>query len=81
MDWREHLQNQPTSGLSIKRYCKEYGLSYSKFHYHKKKQSSFIELGQSASVSNQVEVLYPNGVRLRLSHLPDMATLLKLVHV
>jgi len=36
-DWKQRLEEQSLSGLTIRAYCKEHGLREATFHYHKKK--------------------------------------------
>ncbi len=37
VDWKQRLEDQTRSGLTIRAYCKEHGLREATFHYHKKK--------------------------------------------
>lgn len=71
-NWDEIMADYSCSGLSGKAYCRQMGLSYPTFMYHKKKRSAgdpvrdFLVVQTGTSSSGLVEVLYPNGVRLRL---------------
>ncbi|WP_414698963.1 IS66 family insertion sequence element accessory protein TnpA [Oligoflexus sp.] len=34
--WKNHLESQPSSGMSIKNYCREHGLKFSSWCYWRK---------------------------------------------
>lgn len=63
-DWQQ-------SGVSKKRYCEENGINHSKFCYwfSRSKENdtasgSFIAIDKAAR-NSEVEVIYPNGVRIK----------------
>lgn len=74
-----------SSGLSAKEFSRERGLSPSTFNYwvRKKKQEDcpggFVKI-DTVSSNSHLELIYPNGVRLRTdsADLPLIARLLKL---
>ncbi len=49
--WKTHLEAQPASGMSIKAYCHEHGLSFSSWCYWRKRLSG--------SSTSQAEPLNP----------------------
>ena len=77
-DWEQ-------SGKSKKQYCRENGIAYTKFHYwfsRSKEDLSgpgrFIPL-EGPSGKAGIEVIYPNGVRLRVDG--DLGLLSRLIHL
>lgn len=77
-DWR-------SSGKSKKQYCLEKGINEAKFYYwysrSKETESSttgFIELGKISDIK-AVEVVYPNGVILKVNN--DLLLLSQLIHL
>lgn len=87
----QHVESWKQSGLTQIVYCQEQGLkpptfSYWIHKYHKQlpqeDTSNFITIEKSASIaSGNYEIVYPNGVTLRIntSNLAELSTLLKLV--
>lgn len=77
--WRE-------SELKKKEYCQQHGISVSTFSYwitriNKSKSNVFIPLLPLAGVDNSaVEVIYPNGVRVKVyaAHLKTISALISL---
>ena len=73
------------SGMSKKQYCRENGISYPKFHYWFSRSKEdlpgrgrFIALEGPCGKGN-IEVIYPNGVRLRVDG--DLGLLSGLIHL
>jgi hypothetical protein len=59
-EWKNHLENQKKSGLSIRAYCQGQGLNHHTFRYHKDRigkvsqpkrvtKAAFLELKESQS--------------------------------
>lgn len=71
-NWDELMLDYSVSGLSGKAYCQKMDLSYPTFIYQKKKWAArnpgrnFLAVQTDVSSAQMLEVLYPNGVRLRL---------------
>lgn len=77
-DWR-------SSGKSKKQYCLEKGINEAKFYYwysrtDKTKDSTpgFIPIQKPSGVS-EIEVVYPNGVKLKVN--ADLMLLSHLIHL
>jgi len=76
------------SSLNGREFCKEKGLLPSTFYYWKKKKAQeetsvsggFVAIHPKSEITGNLELIYPNGVRLRLdtSQLPLISKLLKL---
>lgn len=87
----QHVENWKQSGLTQSAYCESQNIKRPTFSYWLKisnKQesipldSSFITIEKQASIaSGNYEIVYPNGVILRIntSNLAELSTLLKLV--
>ena len=77
-DWR-------ASGKSKKQYCREMGMAYSKFRYWcaLSKGDTVVPRGfvplDAPPGRGPVEVVYPNGVRLRVDS--DLGLLSRLIHL
>ena len=77
--WRE-------SGLKKKEYCQQRGISESTFSYwitriNKSKGRAFIPLLPAEGINDSaIEVIYPNGVRVKVSaaHLKTISALIHL---
>lgn len=64
--WRE-------SGMKKKEYCQQQGIKVSTFGYwitriNQNKGKGFVPLIPSAQSTSGIEVIYPNGVRLKVSN-------------
>lgn len=77
-DWHQ-------SGMSKKRYCEEKGINEATFYYwfsrSKEKQAdsgSFISIDKISN-KHEVEVIYPNGVRIKVEH--DLALVSQLIQL
>lgn len=78
-DWR-------ASGKSKKQYCAEKGVSSSTFYYWYSRSKitsgyseGFVELDRSKPEIGSVEVIYPNGVKLKADiDLPLLSQLIRL---
>lgn len=84
-NWQEILSRIESSGLSIAQYCRENGLKPHTVRYWKQKRaeqtspSGFVAI-QTEAVS-ALEIVYPNGVRLKLASGFPLAELKKLLYV
>ena len=76
-EMRYHVQGWQQSAVSQKEYCRENNLSYHTFiywiqkirHNHIPVEQSFIAVQpnqQVTSLPQELEIAYPNGVRLRI---------------
>jgi len=81
------IERQQASGQTIKAFCEEEHIKIHTFHYwsRKKRQantSAFIPLDTTlrGSGKNQIELIYPNQVRLRLKHF-DLKQIQQLIHL
>jgi len=101
--FRELLEEQQESGLTIKEFCSNQGIAPSTFHYWKKKlhkqsgrkdfiplivKPSGLDLPKGSTCSEPatgeeaiLEVVYPNGTRLRVKHNLDLPHLRALIHL
>ena len=87
----QHVENWKQSGLTQAVYCESQNIKLHTLSYWVSKSSkpkktsttsSFITIEKSASIaSGNYEIVYPNGVTLRIntSNLAELSTLLKLV--
>lgn len=73
------------SGKSKKQYCRDNDIVYSKFHYWFSRSKDglpgparFVALEQPTGKGN-IEVIYPNGVRLKVDG--DLGLLSRLIHL
>ena len=79
----EEFEGSPLNGRD---FCKDKGLLPSTFYYWKKKKASkttsegFVEITPPHSSDRTLELIYPNGIRLRLeaSQLSLISKLLRL---
>lgn len=87
-----YIEEWQRSGLSRKEFCKKHGIAASTFSYwySKYRQSEGLEPTTSSSdfikvnpmLSDSLEVVYPNGVRIRLrqnSSISDLRALIQLI--
>ncbi|MBK9934121.1 MAG: transposase [Cytophagaceae bacterium] len=70
-NWQEILQEIEQSGLSIAQYCKDndikpHTVRYWKQKLVKQKTSGFVKISPGVP-SQAMEIIYPSGVRLKLS--------------
>ena len=77
-DWR-------SSGKSKKRYCLEKGINEAKFYYWfsrsketKDSSTGFVPIQKPSGVK-EIEVVYPNGVKLKVGG--DLILLSQLIHL
>lgn len=86
-NWDEILADYCGSGLSGRSYCREHELNYASFNYHKKKRDckdsggKFLAIQTGVPSASMLEVIYPNGVRLRLPASVRLAELKSLLDV
>ncbi|ADQ17100.1 hypothetical protein Lbys_1385 [Leadbetterella byssophila DSM 17132] len=89
-DKREHMlwliSDWRASGKSKKQYCLEKGVSSSTFYYWFSRSQSilgytegFVEIDRAKPESGAVEIIYPNGVKLRIE--PDVRLLSQLIRL
>jgi len=101
--FKELIDAQKESGLTILDFCSNHGLAPSTFHYWKKKiynpsgrkdfiplivKPSGLDLPKGSTSSEPaagkeaiLEVVYPNGTRLRIKHDLDLTHLRALIHL
>jgi len=70
-DWQEILQKIEQSGLSIAQYCRENDIKTHTVRYWKQKlvkqeTSGFVRIA-TCEPTQAMEIIYPSGVRLKLS--------------
>ena len=62
------IEQWESSELTINNFCKQHEVKYATFHYWRKKRqgsrSGFVALQPPAHTESQMELHYPNGVRL-----------------
>lgn len=82
---RAVVEDWKSSGKSKKQYCLEKGINAAKFYYWYSKindiESSprgFIPI-EKTSTTREIEVVYPNGVRLKVAN--DLLLLSQLIHL
>ena len=83
--WAEHIRRREERGVTAKAYCQEAGVSLWRWYYWQRKLKAKDLVPVSAKVSGRFvrvrvdgetgamggcELLYPSGVRIRLSGLP-----------
>ncbi len=83
--WRERIAEQERSGLSVKQFCKERGLTECSFYAWRKRlrpqepvRFALMERGPAqpeAAVEASLELLLASGERLRIGHGVDGTTL------
>jgi hypothetical protein len=84
-DWKETIRIFEESGLSIKAYCEQALIKEHALRYHMKKhtalvRSGFVKVKSIPSLPN-LEVCYPNGVRILIHGELNPAVLATLIHV
>mgnify|MGYP000895399826 CR=1 FL=1 len=87
-NWEKTLKEYESSGLSVANFCAERDIAKQKFYYWKKKlskasQGSFLKINtEHSSLNNsQTEILYPNGVKLRINGSVKVSELKALLNV
>ena len=70
-EWQEILQEIEQSGLSIAQYCREnankpHTVRYWKQKLVKQETTGFVKISTGVA-SQAMEIIYPSGVRLKLS--------------
>jgi len=83
--WRERLAEQWRSGLSVKRFCEERGLTQYSFYAWRKRlrqdgavRFALVDRGaaqQQTTAGVGLELVFPTGERLRISRGVDASTL------
>jgi transposase-like protein len=83
--WRERIAEQQSSGLSVKQFCKERGLSSWSFYKWRKQlreagpvRFALVERGtprEPGATNADLEVVFATGERLRIRRGVDGATL------
>lgn len=76
--WRE-------SGLKKKDYCQQQGITESTFSYwitriNQSGQEGFVAIKTPTGVSSSIELIYPNGVRVKVCS-TDLKTISQLIHL
>lgn len=88
--WRECIGEQERSGLSVKQFCKERGLSVWSFYAWRKRlrettavRFALVDRGaeQEAPTSAGLEVIFVSGERVRIRSGVDGATLRTVLRV
>ena len=86
-EWSERIAAQQRSGISVKQFCEEHGLTECSFYYWRKRlqkreprpvRFALVERGtarQEAPVEAALELLWPTGERLRIGAGVDAVTL------
>lgn len=79
------IEDWQSSGKSKKQYCLEKGINEAKFYYWYSKindtegsPGGFIPI-EKTSATREIEVVYPNGVRLKVDN--DLLLLAQLIHL
>lgn len=85
-DWNQILEEQKASGDNVSRFCQAKGLNKASFYYHQKRRrvssdTGFIRIETGLVESTGIEIVYPNGVRLKLSGKVPLSQISRLVHV
>jgi hypothetical protein len=82
---RAVVEDWQSSGKSKKQYCLEKGINAAKFYYWYSKINDtegsprgFIPI-EKTSATREIEVVYPNGVRLKVDN--DLPLLSQLIHL
>ena len=65
--WQAHIEAQRSSGLSISRYCKEHGLKYHQFHYHKKQVCREQQSSPSLGSFVPIKISAPKPITVELA--------------
>jgi transposase-like protein len=83
--WRERLAEQARSGLSVKQFCEEHGLTQCSFYAWRKRlrqdgpvRFALVDRGaaqQQTAAGAGLELVFPTGERLRISGGVDAGTL------
>ena len=89
--WRERIAEQARSGLSVKQFCKERGLTECTFYAWRKRlhetgpvRFALVErgaAGQQRATEVHLELIFASGERLRIGCGVDAATLRTVVEV
>jgi len=84
-NWDEIIRSFKESGLSVRGYCEQASLKEHSLRYHVKKHSAsslsgFVRV-KAHQYSSQLEVCYPNGVRVLVHGEINPTTLKSLVYV
>jgi len=81
------IDQQQAGGQTVKAFCEQEQIKLHTFHYwlRKKRQatsSAFIPIDTTADVSHehQLELIYPNQIRIRLKHF-DLEQIRQLIHL
>jgi hypothetical protein len=79
------------SGMSKKAYCEQQGLALSNYYYWQKRyrasqhptQGKFIPLNVVQGIDSlpQIEICYPNGVRLRLPQSIELSVIRSMIGI
>lgn len=79
------IEDYQKSGLSQKKFCREFGLKPSTFSYWIRKErlkdtskNGFVKIDTSSVSSESLEVCYPNGVKIKVDK-KDIALVNQLV--
>ena len=81
--WMSHFQSQKSSGISIKRYCRQHGLKPGQFYYWKKRldfdddnqSSGFVEVVPAKNPVSALIVKFPGDVTVEISRGADISIL------
>ena len=83
-NWQQILSDLDQSGQSVIDFCKLHNLKWHTIRYWKQKRLR-LQVGGFVAVQTQIqtsiEVIYPSGVRLRLSSVVSIKDLKALLHV
>jgi transposase-like protein len=78
-EWAERIAAQGRSGMSVKQFCKEQGLTECSFYAWRKRlqESGLVQFALLKTVASAapLELLLANGERLRIANGVDAATL------
>ena len=87
-NWQTVLEEIENSGMSIAQYCRENGLKQHTVRYWKQKRKTiqnasggFVRVNTPTIEKSAVEIIYPNGVRLKLSSTYSIKDLKSLLDV
>ncbi|MDM1352594.1 MAG: IS66 family insertion sequence element accessory protein TnpA [Flavobacterium sp.] len=85
-----HVEDWKTSGLTQSKYCESVGINLATFSYWvikykneavQESSSNFIAIGKTSKTEDkQYEIVYPNGVKLRVET-KDLSELYSLVNL
>ena len=76
----EYVLRYRTSGLTQKQYCEEEGLSVATLGYWLKRArdqeeqqvGSFVPIQPAARDNKDIEIIYPDGIKVRMNHSVDV---------